>query len=213
MKIRCLHLSFEIIIFTKHAINKTNANTNIALKKISKLAKEDLTKQVKVGDCENPDVAWVNSDDDLISTAKLNSTYDFNLDMITIDGVKGSTAIEIPANETKGDYTVTVNLYNSASSVVANEYKDRNDNTYRWKFEESGTYELRIVVTDKAGNKTTKSYNIVVASEEANTSKVSPVVGTILIVISSLILVGVVAYFIISGRKKANQKGSRKSRR
>ena len=171
----------------------------------------ELKKEVRVGDCEDPDVEWVNSDNDLISTAKLNSYYDFNLDMITIDGIKGTDAIKLPQGETKANYTVSVNLYNASSTIVTNEYADRNNNTYRWKFAESGTYELRIVATDKAGNKTTKTYNIVVSTDTTNNNTVKPVVGTILIVISSLILVGVVAYFVITGRKKAGKKGAKKS--
>lgn len=175
----------------------------------------ELTKEVKVGDCEAPDMEWVDSDEDLISNAKINSYYDFDLDMVTIDGIKGSDAVKVPTGETKADYTVTVNLYNASSSIVKNEYQGdtSKSNQYRWKFEESGTYELRIVITDKTGNKTTKSYNIVVASNETNNNTVKPIVGTILIIVASLLLVGVVAYFVITGRKKGAKKGSKNNKK
>ena len=175
----------------------------------------ELTKEVKVGDCEAPDMEWNDSEEDLISNAKINSYYDFNLDMVTIDGIKGSEAIKVPAGESKAEYTASVNLYNPSSSIVKNEYQGDSSKSgqYRWKFEESGTYELRIVITDKAGNKTTKSYNIVVAGNETNNNTVKPIVGTILIVVASLILVGVVAYFVITGRKKGAKKGSKNNKR
>lgn len=176
----------------------------------------ELTKEVKVGDCEDPDVEWVNQDTDLISTATIKSYYEFNLDMITIDGIKGTDAIKVPQGDTKAEYTVTsVALYNPSSTSVTNEYANDSSksNQYRWKFEESGTYELRIVITDKANNKTTKSYNIVVKSEETNNNTVQPIVGTILIIVASLILVGVVVYFVVTGRKKGAKKGSKNNKK
>ena len=170
----------------------------------------EISREVKVGDTDAPEVEWTDSEDDLITTAAIGDYYEFNLNMINLDGVEGVNAITIPTGQSEAEYTVTVNMYDPTSSVVTNEYKndDNKENSYRWKFEKSGTYELRIVATDKAGNKVTKSYNIVVAENETETETVSPVVGTILIVISSLILVGVVAYFVITAQvKKGNKKG------
>lgn len=176
----------------------------------------ELSVSVNVGDTDAPEVEWVDSEKDLINSSNLNGYYEFNLDMITIDGIKGSEAIKVPENVDKADYNIVVNMYDPSSSVVKNEYADDSskENSYRWKFEKSGTYELRITVEDKAGNPTTVSYKIVVSEDEGNTNNIKPIVGTILIIVSALILVGVVAYFVITGRKKSStKKGSKNNKK
>lgn len=176
----------------------------------------ELSVTVNVGDTDAPEVEWVDSEKDLINSSNLNGYYEFNLDMITIDGIKGSEAIKVPENADEADYNIVVNMYDPSSSVVKNEYADDSskENSYRWKFEKSGTYELRITVEDKAGNPTTVSYKIVVSEDEGNTNNIKPIVGTILIIVSALILVGVVAYFVITGRKKSStKKGSKNNKK
>lgn len=171
---------------------------------------EEITRTVNVGDTKAPEVEWNDSEEDLITTANIGDYYEFNVDMITLDGIKTSDAIEAPSTSDDADYSITVNMYDPSSSIVSNEYKndESKENSYRWKFEKSGTYELRIVVQDKAGNKETKSYNIVVAEDETETETVKPVVGTVLIIISSLLLVGVVAYFVVTSQiKNKGKKG------
>ena len=175
----------------------------------------EISKEVRVGDTVAPEVEWVDSENNLITTANVGDSFEFNLDMIELDGIKGSSAIEVPDGQDKAEYTVTVNMYDSSSSLVTNQY--RNDttkkNSYKWDFEKSGTYELRIVAQDKAGNKITKSYNIVVSAEDSNKESVKPIVGTVLIVVSALILVGVVTYFVVTGRKKSVSKKAPKAKK
>ncbi|MBR2468257.1 MAG: hypothetical protein IKB42_04375 [Clostridia bacterium] len=164
---------------------------------------------VAVGDTDAPVVEWVDSEEDFKATAKIGDTYEFNLDMVTLDDIVGTDSIVKPSGQDAADYKITVNMYDSSSSLVTNLYKndDTKENAYKWEFEKSGTYELRIVAEDKAGNKTTKSMNIVVAEDEVEEEKVNPVVGTVLIVVSSLILVGVVVYFVVTGRSTSTKKG------
>ena len=51
-------------------------------------------------------------------------------------------------------------------------------------------------------------------NDDANTNNIKPIVGTILIIVSALILVGVVAYFVITGRKKSStKKGSKNNKK
>lgn len=167
------------------------------------------TLSVNVGDTDAPVVEWVDADEDFTTTAKVGDTYEFNLDMITLDDIKGSTSIEAPTGKDEAEYKITVNMYDSSSSLVSNLYKgdDTKENSYKWKFEKSGTYELRIIAEDAAGNKTTKSMNIVVAAEETEEETVSSVVGTVLIIISAVILAGVVVYFVVTSRTSAPKKG------
>ena len=129
--------------------------------------------------------------------------------MITLDDIAGSTSIEAPTGQDEAEYKITVNMYDSSSSLVSNLYKgdETKENSYKWKFEKSGTYELRIIAEDAAGNKTTKSMNIVVAAEETEVETVNSVGGTVLIIISAVILAGVVVYFVVTSRTKAPKKG------
>ena len=80
---------------------------------------------------------------------------------------------------------------------------------YKWKLTETGSYTLSVAVKDEAGMTNTYKYTIEVPSEEAEDKTVSPVVGTVLVVVSVVILAGVVIYFVISSRKKATAKVTR----
>lgn len=173
------------------------------------------TLTVNVGDTVAPVVEWFDADEDFTSTAKIGDTYEFNLDMISIDDIKGSTSIEVPSGQEKAEYKITVNMYDSSSSLVTNIYKndDSKKNSYKWEFEKSGTYELRIVAEDAAGNKTTKSMNIVVSADETEEKTVSSVVGTVLIIVSAVILAGVVIYFVVTSKSKTTTKKGPKSKK
>lgn len=179
----------------------------IATDKAGNSTEKEVT--VNVGDTDAPIVEWVDSESDFKATANIGDTYEFNLDMITLDEIAGSTSIEKPAGQDTANYKLTVNMYDPNSSLVSNLYKNDStkENSYKWEFTKSGTYELRVVAEDAAGNKTTKSMSIVVAADETEEETVNPIVGTVLIVVSSLILVGVVVYFVVTGRTKTTKKG------
>ncbi len=170
---------------------------------------------VSVGDTDAPVVEFVDAEEDLISTAKIGDSLEFNLDMIKVDEILGASAIQVPTGQDSADYKLTVNMYDSSSSLVSNVYKNDSTkkNSYKWEFEKSGTYELRITAEDAAGNKTQKSYKIVVEAEETKDETVSPVVGTVLIIVSAVILVGVVTYFIVTSRTQTTTKKGPKSKK
>lgn len=175
----------------------------------------EISKTVNVGDVIDPEVEWKDSDTNLITKANIGDSFEFNLNMLNIDGISAEKAIVAAADQDKAEYTVTVNMYDSSSSLVSNQYKNDSTkkNSYKWDFEKSGTYELRIIAQDKAGNKITKSYNIIVAAKDENKETVKPIVGTVLIVVSALILVGVVTYFVVTGKKKSVAKQSPKAKK
>lgn len=66
------------------------------------------------------------------------------------------------------------------------------------KFNEVGTYTLTIEATDEVGNKTTKDISIEVSSESKEGTTAYQVVGTILIVVSVIALIGVIVYFVVA---------------
>lgn len=165
-----------------------------------------LELKVNIGDVEKPEVKWADEKNDLITKINVNETYELAASKILLT--------DDYSDETYLYNNMTIALYNPSgkkvdSSIDNSNKENKKDAIYKWKFEDAGTYELRITVTDKSGKTTTKTYNIVSSAKDAKTSVVTPVVGTILIVAAVLVLAGVVAYFVISGRKAKN--GGKKS--
>ena len=66
------------------------------------------------------------------------------------------------------------------------------------KFENVGSYTLTIEVEDMVGWKGTKTESIEVSETSSNAISTYKVVGTILIVVSVMILAGVIVYFVVS---------------
>lgn len=69
---------------------------------------------------------------------------------------------------------------------------------YVFDLDTVGTYTLTVEVTDAVGNTATKTFSIEVTARTTDTVAVYKIIGTILIVISVLVLVGVIVYFIVS---------------
>ena len=161
------------------------------------------TLTIAVGDCEKPTLAWVNKDKDLPTEVKLNETYVLNLNnMLTLSD-----------NESDPTYLrekISISVTAPDGTTVTNQVA--NNEGYEWKFTQTGNHTLKIVVKDKVGNTNTYSYTINVPSEEAETKKVSPVLGTVLVVLSVVVLGGVVVYFVASSKKKSSKKSPKKSK-
>lgn len=163
------------------------------------------TKELRLGDCEKPELTWVNGDDSIPTTAKLNEVFTVAL----------SGEIDLSDNVTDSDTlaeNLTVSLVNPSGSVVS-EADGSTDAKKAWKIDSTGTYTLKFVVKDEAGNSETYSYKIEVPSEDVEDEKISPVVGTILVVVAVAVLAGVVVYFVVSSKKKtpASSKKTRKT--
>ncbi len=161
------------------------------------------TLTIAVGDCEKPTLAWVNKDKDLPTEVKLNETYVLNLNnMLTLSD-----------NESDQTYLrekISISVTAPDGTTVTNQVS--NNEGYEWKFTQTGNHTLKIVVKDKVGNTSTYSYTINVPSEEAETKKVSPVLGTVLVVLSVVVLGGVIVYFVASSKKKSSKKSPKKSK-
>ena len=64
--------------------------------------------------------------------------------------------------------------------------------------QEVGTYTIYLEVTDAVGNKGTKSLTVTFSARAQDRVMTYQVVGTILIVVSVVVLAGVIIYFIVS---------------
>lgn len=154
------------------------------------------TVQIEIGDCQKPELVWLNKDKDLPKEVELNSSYLLDL----------NSMIKLSDNETteaKLLEKMTIAMTGPDGSTVNTVVK--NGDEYEWKFTKSGSYTLKFTVKDEVGNKYEDSYVITVPSEEAEENKVSPVLGTVLVVLSVVVLSGVVIYFVASSKKKSTK--------
>ena len=162
------------------------------------------TKTIEIGDCQSPELTWVNKDKDLPETVKLNESYVLDL----------NSMIKLSDNETAEEdliKNITVALTAPDGTTVSSEVT--NNNGYEWKFTQAGNYTMKITVKDKVGNTSSPyTYVINVPSEDAEENKVSPVLGTVLVVLSVVVLAGVVVYFVASNKKKSTKKTSKNSK-
>ena len=162
------------------------------------------TVEVKVGDVEAPKLEWTDSSK-LITTMTKDGYWELPVDFIKLsDNMSSEDYLwnNVKVTLTAPDGTTVSNLGNSTN------------NYYKWQFTQTGDYKLQIVVKDEAGKTfTSPSYTINVPSEKAKEDKISPVVGTILIVLSVLVLAGVVTYFVVSNLKKGKKKSAKKAKK
>lgn len=152
-----------------------------------------VTKELKLGDCEKPELAWDDEENDVPTTATLNETF-------TID--TGKFTLTDEGGDTDEDYlldNLSITLTDPNGSTVSNAGSKVKPS---WKIESTGTYTLKFVVKDKAGNTNTYSYKVEVPTDDVEEEKISPVVGTILVVVAVAVLAGVVVYFVVSSKKK-----------
>lgn len=155
------------------------------------------TMEISVGDCEAPVITWKDNYS-VTEEVKLGDTWTLDLSKLTISD-----------NVTETDYlnnNVTIKLVKPDGTTQVTNIG--NDKSYKWKFEETGDYTLTITGKDEAGNTTGKTYQykITVPKDAVENDKVDSVVGTVLVVVSVVILAGVLIYFVVTSRKKTGVK-------
>lgn len=72
------------------------------------------------------------------------------------------------------------------------------DNELVFDLDDAGSYTLTIEVEDKVGNTTVETYNFEVVAKTKDTTKTYQIIGTVLIVLSVIVLAGVIVYFVVS---------------
>lgn len=154
-----------------------------------------VSKTIKIGDLVAPTLIV----DDKIA----NEKYNLN-DRLTIDLEDALNYIEVADNtDTETDKIskndITVKLYVNNTEVKKNSASTTTK--YIFDLTEAGEYELVFSLKDDAGNETTQSKTFTISAESGSTMTSTEVVGTILIVVSVVVLAGVVVYFIVSKKK------------
>ena len=177
-----------------------------------------------IGDGEAPTLDWENKSEDLVTTATVGDSwlFDFNkielndneddiqkvVDEILKDGVNSTSISKL------NDY-MTIKMRNADNSTVDYTIVD---NCLKYTFDKSGNYTFTITLKDTAGNTSGSSYSYTITvSEEEKEETVKKsndsVVGTVLIVLSVVILAGVVAYFVITTKQVDNKSKNKKAKK
>lgn len=148
-------------------------------------------KTIKIGDLVAPTLT--------VSDKIANSTYKAG-QILTIDLEDTKNYITVADNKT--DLTkedVKVKLYLNGTEVK----KDgaSTDTKYIFNLKDAGEYELKFEVADEANLTSTVTKTFKIQSKESSKMTSTEVIGTVLIVVSVVVLAGVVVYFVISKRK------------
>ncbi len=105
--------------------------------------------------------------------------------------------------------TLEVKLTNTTTKKEVDNNGDDKAHTYEFDLASAGTYELVLTVKDKAGWTAEKKIEFTIGGTDTTPTVSYQTIGTILIVVSAVILAGVVVYFVVS-KVKNDKKEKRK---
>lgn len=118
--------------------------------------------------------------------------------LLTIDSSKIKPK-DNKSNLTVNDVKITVKNTDTNQTVDAQSAEGAGK--YVFDIKNAGSYEIVFKVTDAAGHTTEKTKTFTVDAETNNGTEKTEVIGTILIVVSVLVLAGVILYFVLTKRK------------
>ena len=157
-----------------------------------------------VGDCEAPELTV---EDDL-----LNAEYAIG-DEIEIDFSKISAIDEIDGdiilyNESTGIYSlkedasISITVKNTTTGDEYDLTSENDDLRFSYEIETAGSYKVTIEIGDTSGKIATyDNITFTVGAEDNIGMTAEEILGTILIIISVLMLGGVITYFVVSKKK------------
>lgn len=151
------------------------------------------TRTIAVGDITPPELTIENSTDIPTSGKLANGKYALSLD-ITAETVK---IVDAKSGNLDIDDYLSVTVTSPAGTAIT-----ADDDNYNYTLSEAGTYTIKYVAVDKAGNTTTKEFSLVISAESNDGSNVTEVISTIMLILSILVLVGVVWYFVKPAPKR-----------
>ena len=152
---------------------------------------------IKAGDNTDPIIKVNTADEeDFIATSYSLSHFQENDDLFTVNLKDLTFSDDRTDDQTK--LTVEYKFVNEETAEEEIEAEIEDEDTIAYKITEVGTYTFSVTVTDEAGNYTTREFTFEVTEETHDPTFTYQVVGTILIVVSVLLLAGVIIYFIVS---------------
>ncbi len=140
---------------------------------------------IAVGDVIKPTLTIEAGSEPTTKATLKNGKYSLKVDASKIKIVDKEETLS-------NDSYLTVVVKNaSGETIEADE-----DTKYVFTLSEAGKYTVTITAKDKASNETVKTYTVDVSAEENKASTATEVFGTVLLVLSILVLLGVVIYFV-----------------
>lgn len=169
---------------TGHSLDGTYTITYHVEDKLGNATEKVVT--ITVGDTVGPEIE--------VKDSAIAQSYEIGSELI----IKFS---DITLTDTVGDNLEegakpTITLRNTTASKDV-EGKVVGD-TIVFNLDEVGSYTLTVKASDKPGNTTTKTMNFDVTAKSQDATMTYKVVGTVLIVVSVIVLAGVIIYFIVS---------------
>ena len=155
------------------------------------------TKEVviKAGDVTDPRITVVNIDEE----DYIKDTYslsDFQDNLFKVDLTKLSFSDD--STDDPSRLTVSYSFSNDETSDEEIEAEYQTAEEIAYEITETGTYTFTVTVTDESGNFTPREFTFTVTDEEVDPTLTYQIIGTVLIVISVLVLAGVIIYFVVS---------------
>ncbi len=155
------------------------------------------TKEVviKAGDVTDPRITIVNIDEE----DYIKDTYslsDFQDNLFKVDLTKLSFSDD--STDDSSRLTVSYSFSNDETTDEDIEAEYQTDEEIAYEITETGTYTFTVTVTDESGNFTPREFTFTVTDEEIDPTLTYQIIGTVLIVISVLVLAGVIIYFVVS---------------
>ncbi len=148
---------------------------------------------IAVGDTTAPTMIF--PDNFVESSYEIGKTTQIKIDLNTIDFIDvGVDALE----EGAFTYQPKATLRNTSTGETIEPTEESEGLVYYFPLDAVGSYTLTIEVEDAVGNVAREVRTFEVVSRTADTAVTYQVIGTVLIVISVLVLAGVIIYFIVS---------------
>lgn len=150
---------------------------------------------IAVGDVDKPALEIKEGSEPTTKATLKNGKYSLKISASDITITDNSETL---SNDT---YLTIVVKDSTGKTIQADE-----DTKYVYTLSEAGKYTVTITAKDKAANETVKTYTVDVSAEETKASTTTEVFGTVLLVLSILVLLGVVFYFVKPAPKSKKDK-------
>lgn len=158
------------------------------------------TYSMKVGDITKPSIAIEEDSSNLPNDMKVNSTLKLDLTEISVsDAGETLTANELLSLYTNnGSQRFVVRVVGPNGQTISVD----EDTDYEYTLTETGTYSIKYIARDKAGNERIKEVSFEVYADDNKSVISTETWSIVLIILSIAILAGVVIYFIKTREKK-----------
>lgn len=141
----------------------------------------------------------------------INTKYSLGDELVlNMAGLTVSDKVTTDTDELLSTMTVVLKNKDTDQSWTLENTAEDGNYSYEHKLDVAGDYTLTITIKDEAGNKASKDISFTVSTESSSAVDAKEVLGGVLIGISVAILVGVVAYFVVS-KVKLDKKEKRYS--